>query len=144
MIKKTLTVFFILLANFILLAHAFIPHHHYQNKVCLATIHCKANSEAKTNSFPNSNEEHNTDNTPENCILIQLVVISDHQENNDFKCSFNTYNSSKTTNFHILFFENILTPYFHPSISRTSLPSLILHYSSFCNTSFGLRGPPMV
>ena len=39
MIRKSLTVFFILIANIILLAHAVIPHHSHQNEVCIGDSH---------------------------------------------------------------------------------------------------------
>jgi len=34
MLKKFTAIFFILCANVIFLAHAVIPHHHHENKVC--------------------------------------------------------------------------------------------------------------
>lgn len=90
MMKKTITIFFILLANFMLLAHVVIPHHHHSNEICLedSMVVSETQEQLKEKDhFHNAechikhieDHKHQSDNDHQErtnfCPLIQIEVI---------------------------------------------------------------------
>ena len=72
MIKRNTALFFILLANIILLAHAAIPHHHHKGQVCIEKSHCEADCESHEHDATKNDHEHNSNN--QCCVLIQDIM----------------------------------------------------------------------
>lgn len=80
MIKRLTGISIILLANFILLAHNAIPHHHHPHKVCLATAHCPAGESAPhTHDGEMPEHEHDGSEGEEPCTLKQVVAVPPNQ-----------------------------------------------------------------
>ncbi len=141
MIRKSLTVFFILIANIILLVHAVIPHHSHQNEVCLGNAHIQANSVAYNSC---SNHKHSNEKETEGCALNKVVVVLSQQlksEIRSFDCAA-TYSQLDATQSVIL--NKSFDSLFLIDISNIKPPLLTFIYSSFVGNSIGLRAPPII
>jgi len=140
MIKKITACILLLLASFVLMAVAVIPHHHHRQLVCIESIHCF--DEDAVHNYNTSEHRHDADKNSGDCILNQIIVFPV----NDEKEIFEIVNNS----------ENLFSSYLCPiskSGEETWLPetmaaSIIYQntstFSSFINTSLGLRAPPSV
>lgn len=140
MIKKTAALFFILLANIILLAHAVAPHNHHNGLACI----CKTGINAHPQESSNSNHKHNGKNSSDYCILTQLIVVRNTQVKLECKNVDFTDNHSQFDGIQAILINNIFKV-FHP-IYRTNvhLPQIGTLYNHFVNTGLGLRAPPVV
>ena len=138
MIKKTTAIFFILLANIIILAHAAFPHNHIHGLVNMFDEQLHSNGV--------SHEHHNSDsnngsgqNEADFCLLNQAVQAG----RNETAINFQDYEEHIINDFilrsgiEIIFphFFNIPPPFFEVS------PSL---YSFLFKSGTGLRAPPVV
>lgn len=141
MIRKSLTIFFILIANIILLAHAVIPHHSHQNEVCVGNTHMQAQS-GEHNSC--SNHTHSQEQEAEDCDLNQAVVVLSQQLRSEIKCFdyATTYSQFDATQAVLL--NKSFDALFYIDISNIKPPLLASIYSSFVGRQIGLRGPPVV
>ena len=140
MINKVAALFFILIANIILLANAAIPHHHHKSEVCIVGSHCKAD-EHKTDGHKHG---HDGDNNADHCVLNQVFIIPANQVKQEIK----SLDFSDNTINHNQFQAN---PIDLELISLVSIyllktqPSLL--FSSYCRyvqSSLGMRAPPIV
>jgi hypothetical protein len=140
MINKFTAVILILLANFILMAVAVIPHHHHKQLVCIESIHCFDEDAEHSNNT--SEHRHDADKNTGGCILNQIIVYPA----NDKKDLFEIVNGT----------ENLFSSFLYPIsksgeesfLPETSITSVILQNSasssSYINTILGLRAPPSV
>ncbi len=141
--KKIIEYSFILIANFVLLAHAFVPHHHHQQQVCIERTHCKTDSEShkhKANE-PNHHNEHDDENST-NCLLKQAVILPVHQPRQLNECS--DCNDNHSHDFQSTLF-NVSHETVIPSCKIViSAIEVTPYYSSLLQSSLGLRAPPTV
>lgn len=144
MFKRATALFFILLAGFVLLAHAVIPHHQYQNTVCLTTQECKEEGDFHDPLVPEPTHKGNTGDSTENCVLASLIVISTHEETPEFKSAVCIENPSKAKIFQVSFLYSNLLSYSIPTQGSTFPLLIISTYSLSTSAIFGLRGPPVV
>lgn len=80
MIKRLLGITIVLFANFILLAHNVIPHHHHPHQVCLVTSHCNSGeSTAHSHESEMPVHEHDSTNGDEPCVLKQIIAVPPNQ-----------------------------------------------------------------
>ena len=140
MIRKSLTVFFVLIANIILLAHAVIPHHAHQNKVCLERSHMHTNSSEHNNCTDPNHSSEQTDN----CALNELVVVLSQQIRSELQCLDcpTTYSQFDRSQAQLL--NEGVNYLFSQNVSSLRPPLLLFDYSSFVGNQIGLRGPPIV
>lgn len=87
MLKKRIALLFLIVANSVLLAHTFAPHHHHSKQVCIVSNHCdNAHDEQSTDKI---NHKHNHENDGESnteiCILKQVFVIRSDRGNNEIQ-----------------------------------------------------------
>lgn len=96
MVNRNLALFFLLLANIVLLAHAFIPHHHHDDQICLASSHCQ--SESHDHHFcANPHHGHDSQRSSDCCSLKQVIILPGNQLKSD--CKFvNTPNNHRHSN----------------------------------------------
>lgn len=137
MFRKSLTAFFIILANFILLAHAVIPHHHHKTDICIANnVDNVAHDNCDTHN-------HKHENEGDACVLNQIVVIASQQirfENKDFDCD--DY-QSQFDGIHAVLLNKSADKLCTLNSSSTKPPLLAFTYSLFAGNSLGLRAPPI-
>ncbi|MGE4569194.1 MAG: DUF6769 family protein [Bacteroidales bacterium] len=134
MISKKQALRFILLANFILLAHIAIPHHHHHHlQICYAADSCTHQQES---------EPHGTADSDFACCMSEFVPISSNP-------SFRLYPILPAASaLHLPLF---LLPENH--LCRVAPVSLIQagpapfpdsFYTSIASASIGLRAPPII
>ena len=135
MIRKSITAFFILLANVVLLAHAVVPHHHHETTVCVSS---------STHKHSDQSHQHNNNHQEsDDCSLNQVVVIVSHQTRSDIKTFCCTINHSQFDGFQAALFDSAYSPFFSENISDYKPSLLTFDYSSFVDTRIGLRAPPI-
>lgn len=141
MIKKLAAYSFIILANFVLLAHAVLPHHHHQSVVCVESSHCQNDNNAHTHNTPEDTHQHDG-NTSTHCILKQAVIVSSNQGKNETDLVFNAHYPSLHLHFNLPYTgtEDII-PIFRIIAFVTDIS---FSFSSYITTSLGLRAPPIV
>jgi hypothetical protein len=154
MIKKITRVFFILLANIILLAHVVIPHHHHLNEICLEDSIIEANVQ---NHYHNSGEHHiacenhfkhhqkkstekNHDQRSHFCPLIMVQAIIDDSSKIEIKSSSFV---SHFSNLNIALNNKTIEGDLFNSFVIFNFPQLEYSYSRFAGSGMGLRGPPV-
>jgi hypothetical protein len=143
MIKKQLAIFFIFLANTILLAHAVVPHHHHETQVCIQNSCCTDNEKPDQQNTLAHSHEHNGQSGFDLCILKQLVLLPSNNEQG-CKCGHHFDGLSP----HDGFQAEILIPgpaYLVPT--ETAKPEgfwVNISWSFLAGSSTGLRAPPTV
>lgn len=141
--KKIIAYSFILIANFVLLSHAIIPHHHHDKLVCIERTHCENDSKAHQHEANDQNHKHEHDGkNNSNCILKQSVALPVQQGKQLNECS--DCNDNHSHDFQYLLF-NVSGETFIPTckivISAIEVTPL---YFTLLQSSLGLRGPPTV
>lgn len=143
MFKKFTSIFFILLANIVLLVHSVVPHHHHKAEVCIDNSHCESEADNHNYSCEENNHEHDSSNNNEYCILKQLVVTK-----SNFSKRTSLYSENNVNPPQFNFFQDILLSAEKESLVplgiKTQPPQFITYYSFLVNTSLSLRGPPTV
>ncbi len=139
MIKKITAIFFILMANIILLAHIAVPHRHIDGIAHIFFHHSHSHGQSHEHDVPDSNNNDNDHGNSYFCLLNQPIQVT------RFEFNINSQNNEKpvinnlilwTTNDIIIpHFFNIPPPFF-------DIPSSL--YSTFINNGLGLRAPPVV
>ena len=125
------------MANFVLIAHAIIPHHHHNTQLCLAQSHCvESHSEnQKTNS-----EDHDHDATG-HCILSQMMLVSANQDRQDQKICDTPNNLLQKVLIQVTDISSVLRFSYKPEQKANTIDGW------FANNTIqysGLRGPPQV
>ena len=144
MMKKGTAIFFILLANIILLAHAVVPHHYHQNKVCVNSSHCQSDSYAHQHDTSKPNHEHDGENDSHFCVLKQVVFITSNQWDQFDKCLFGSYKPLSLLDFQAVLFDNGFNALIPRIVSTGQTLFKTSTYLSFVSSSIGLRAPPVV
>lgn len=144
MIRKKTAIFFILLANIILLAHAVVPHHYHKEQVCLVNAHCQNDSKAHQHNASGHNHEHDGSEGTQNCVLKQTVAIPANSLRQEFKCLGCDDNHSPFVHLQAILCGNELISFVPEIISNAQTPSGSSQHSNFVSTSLGLRAPPIV
>lgn len=143
MIRKTAAVAFLMLANFILLAHAVVPHHHHDKLICFKSAHCNLDDLRDEHGTTRDGHSHDGDNNHNDCALKEPVGVLSHQSRSDLIANSTTDRSGLDD-----FDYNLLNtnPEFQISALSTFLYERAVNglYSSLVSSSLGLRGPPVV
>lgn len=144
MIRKGTAIFFILLANFIMLAHAVVPHHHHKSQVCIESNHCLSDSYAHNHNTSAHDHEHDGGAGTENCALKQAVVISTNSVRQEFKCLDCDDNHPQLIHFQAILFSNKFISFIPKIGSNAQIPFITSSYLHSLQSSLGLRAPPIV
>ena len=140
MAKRTIGISLILLANIVLLVHAFVLHHHHENRVCFETNHC-TDDHTKHDHQP-SEHNHKHDGNSDNCILKQAIAIPAQL----YKQIYHYYdNYSERGNFQFVLLTSNTNNSVNVPIFTFTYPSFHKYQSLyFVNHCIGLRAPPTV
>ena len=146
--KNKTAIFFILIANIIILAHAAIPHRHFPYPEII-DAQCDANNHYHHHDLEAAdlNHHHHNDNDDENddydrCLLNKIISVpkstakaADYNTDN-LDLGFSGFNAE------LLFFkfEFVVT-----SVTvRLRPPNLNFSYISYASSVLGLRAPPAI
>ena len=142
--KKIIPIFFILLANIIVLGHAFIPHHHHHREVCIVKSHCQNDSESHKHNNTNPSHQHDGDNNTEVCVLKLFFVVPTNHAKPEFKFPKSNNNSDHTFSFQAVQHELMILCsdqgnkiFSHPLFAKSV-------YLFDTVNGIGLRAPPVV
>ena len=94
-----------MIANILLLSHVILPHHHHNKQVCLVKSHC-INDDISTGSDKKSHN-HDGENTPDDCVLKELIAVSSNNLKQEFKITASSYHQPDNDAFQFNFL-NIL------------------------------------
>ena len=145
MIKSTTTIYFILLANIMLLAEVVVPHHHDKCAVFVVNTHYPLSDKVTKHSIAGQNHKTGckkeckfiaTDQvivSPSNPLKLEyrgVVCPGSHQCFNGFQATLYSVQS-------YAFGSRLLTHAYPPTLIKSS-------YSQLVNTISGLRAPPIV
>lgn len=72
MSKKVTALFFILIANFILLAHAVVPHNHHHGQICVKDSHEQTHHHGQNAVEHDHDEDENSND--DYCSLKQIFI----------------------------------------------------------------------
>jgi hypothetical protein len=144
MMKKALTIFFILIANIILLAHAVIPHHHHESSVCIDSELRQPADFACNHKTSQHNQEHNGDEGAGDCALRLALFLPSNQQKHDCKCVNNSDKHVQPDNNQAIL-ANPEQIAFVPKINSTAqIPLKTSFHYDFVSASNHLRAPPIV
>lgn len=143
MIKKKTALFFVLFANFILLAHAVIPHHHHEDEFCVFNVYCNSSDFSQSILDLDHHNDHNHSSDAECCDLIQEVIIPSNYLNQFCKCLCFNCDNSLNLNCIATLIDNKIE-YFVQEYVKNPIPPLIFTFTQIVNNLFGLRAPPIV
>ncbi len=144
MIKRVTAIFFILMANIILLAHAAIPHHHHNNRFCIIDLHAQTGCEAhQHDATEHHHHEHDGNKNSELCVLKQDIVIPSNQLKLDCKSFEYKDNHSPFNNFQAIIFKNELSVFAPIFVSCVQKILKTSGHACFISSAIGLRAPPI-
>lgn len=73
MIKRLFGLISVLIASFIMMAYAVIPHHHHNHsQICFNILHCQNDGKLPE---PDAEHHHDCGSNPEFCLLQHAVVV---------------------------------------------------------------------
>lgn len=82
--KKITAIFFILLANIIIVAHAVVPHHHLPKQVFVITEHNDEDINGHKHHTDEHNHEHGATNDYDYCLLKQVITTPANSSKQEF------------------------------------------------------------
>lgn len=140
MLKKISAYSFIILANFLLFAHAVVPHHHHQSIACIGSFQSEEKNNKQNHSSQKDNHQH--DDSSVNCILKQAFIVPPGNGRNEACYDSCSPNHSPDLHFILPYtgYENIISS----SVTVTSDHFVSFSFSSNVTSSLGLRAPPAV
>jgi hypothetical protein len=137
MIKRIFALISVLIASFIMLAYAVIPHHHHNHsQICFNILHCHSDGKQPEHDV---DHDHDCGSNPEFCLLQHVVVMPSLH---DYSVFCNTNYNELIPDYGIAFSYDdpeILTS-FSPGFS----PGILFIHSCLLTCSSGLRAPPAV
>ena len=139
-LKKAISLFFLLLANVIILVHIAIPHIHHSNTVvCFGVTHCEEHDEAHSHSHDTGCHTHDDGEGLEECPLKEQYV---RFENITSLADYGLHNVQYPVLF--LFAINLVVEITDlEGLPFRQNPYVPLFYSEFISQSIGLRAPPV-
>ena len=143
MIKKTIAIFFILIANIVLLVHAVVPHHHHESSVCIEKIsypECDTHNHGLSCTGCNHHNESNS----QNCLLKLVVYLPSNQENQVCKSGYILCKYSQYDSFQAVINNAELNSFLPLKLSEKQKLLNTFPTSKFKPSSSGLRAPPVV
>jgi len=144
MIKRGLSIFFIMIANIVLLAGIAIPHHHHDSEFCFVSTHCQAYSKAQEQGITKHNHEHHGESKTDYCILGQVFVIPSNQVKQEYKCLDFPDNRVNYNQFQAILPDLELISFVPIYFYSTQPPLVFLSYYRYSSIALGLRAPPVV
>ncbi len=144
MIKRVPAIFFILIANIVLLASVANPHHHHNSEFCFVSTHCQTYSEAHEHGITKHNHEHHGESNADYCILGQVFVIPSNQVKQEYKCLDFPDNWVNYNQFQAILPDLELISFVPIYFYSIQPPLIFLSYYHYSSIALGLRAPPVV
>jgi hypothetical protein len=143
MIKRLTAILFIMLAGFLLVSHAVVPHHHHDKQICLQRSHCIHDDLTVEHGTRPVSHSHDGENNHDDCALKDPVVLFSNESKPDFKVIKAT-DPPGPDRFHDKLLSNstefrtpVLSSYVYELVTDSLFHSLV-------SASHGLRAPPVV
>ncbi|MDR3227676.1 MAG: hypothetical protein LBT56_08420 [Prevotellaceae bacterium] len=135
--KKAASLIFLLLADIIILAHAFVPHCEY-NKM-LIPLSMAVHHADNDNHCCSSQTNHHSSDEEDDCLLTRtyLKIEENEKEITSVDCILNCHL------FSIIYINSLITTANSEFLSFKYKPYLSHHYCVFVATFIGLRAPPV-
>ncbi len=143
--KVRIALFFIFLANIVILAHSAIPHHHWEESVdvCNISPHKKSSKHKQcphndTIKIQNNNTESHNGLTFEECLLDDINIRLADNDNYQITQSFNLESI-------ILYIPIQILKHIFSNIEKnrdTYIKYIPPIYTSFISQTYSLRAPP--
>ncbi len=145
--KRSASLFFIFIANIVILVHSAIPHHHEDNLIDSCTIHLHNNLSAN-NKCPHNDtlkiQQNSTGNSQglsfEECQMEDLYIRISNEENNLLTKELNLDITIQFIPICILKLILPIPPEYIEDIFAEYIPPI---YKSLISHYIGLRAPPI-
>lgn len=140
--KKLLAIFFILLANTILLAHSVLPHHHHEGYPCIEFLDCE-------NQVCNDQDNHHSDDHShadfcEYCVLNNFTFSSYNFVTQEVKNLETVKYFPDFSDLYAVIANQVLQKINLSFLSQRHISTKQSSFYYFINSSLGLRAPPVV
>lgn len=143
MTKRITSLFFLILANIILLAHSLVPHHYHAHSsiACTEDTHCEASEICTEDIQHESKHQHHDPSNISECQLKQAAVLPAGLHDQDYGLDWghihfhDGYTASASQHF------DAFLPLL---LASQSWPDRTSQYLSFICASAGLRAPPII
>lgn len=139
--KKVIALSILLLANIVLLAHAFVPHHHHENIPFCIGLHCIDSNLAHDSSSDCDPNNHKGNDSSGDCLIdnVYTRITNDRQV---VDSSDNDY--IQLPHFLLLFCSDCCIRISNTEGRQIELkPYLYSYHTLFLTRSLGLRAPPV-
>lgn len=144
MSKRVTALFFILIANFILLAHAVVPHNHHHGQICVKDSHEQVHKHIhEQNTVEHSHDEDENSDT-DNCTLKQIFITRAFQIKQECKCVDCHENHDDFVPFQALLYDVGINHNYKFKKGKAKIPDILFAPLRFVYLGIGLRAPPLV
>ncbi len=125
------------ITNILLLVFTVVPHHHHYNKsqICVINSHCQTDD-----IDSNENHQHDNHSKPNSCLLSQAIVLP--LSNNTKESQSIVYDYG--FDIYIITSDELFDKYLTLNPIEILTPKTPLSFSSYINSSLGLRAPPVI
>ena len=125
------------IANIFLLVYAVVPHHHHESKsqICVINSHCQTDD-----IDSNENHQHDNHSKSNSCLLSQAIVLP--LSNNTKESQSIVYDYGFDV--YIITSDELFDKYLTLNPIEILTPKTPLSFSSYINSSLGLRAPPVI
>ncbi len=139
--KKITAYLFVLIATFILVAHAVVPHHHHHNEVFVLIENSDCDTDGHKHHADDQHHEHSDTDDSDFCLLKQTistpVSFSKHEFNSPtFNINFGYFSA--------ILINNDFACHAPPNLSFLKSSFHNSFYTCFTNIVSALRAPPTV
>ena len=140
MLKRAISLSFLLLANMLLLAHLVIPHHHHEKTGMCFLRHCQDSNEAHHHQHQDTQaHQHEGNAASDKCSLDNAYAPANNHKKITGSAAHNKYDCS------FLITNNLRIQEFLESTLKTFRlkPCVLSVYTDYIVQSLGLRAPPL-
>lgn len=125
------------ITNILLLVFTVVPHHHHYNKsqICVINSHCQTDD-----IDSNENHQHDNHSKSNSCLLSQAIVLP--LSNNTKESQSIVYDYG--FDIYIITSDELFDKYLTLNPIEILTPKTPLSFSSYINSSLGLRAPPVI
>lgn len=125
------------ITNILLLVFTVVPHHHHYNKsqICVINSHCQTDD-----IDSNENHQHDNHSKSNSCLLSQAIVLP--LSNNTKESQSIVYDYG--FDIYIITSDELFDRYLTLNPIEILTPRTPLSFSSYINSSLGLRAPPVI
>lgn len=146
MSKKRTAIFFLMLANIIILAHAVVPHHHLPHQSFFLTAETAEAESEHHHPISDFDHDHDHDNKSDNehCLLNRIIGLPTNAVRQICGCDIHADLHPDFGGLHavLLFFQ---FEFVEPAVTvRLRPPLLTFSYISYASSVLGLRAPPAI